>query len=184
MKSEHVTLPVYDLTCGGAGSVIVERSLARVPGVMHAYVNPATEMAYVTYDPALATADQLAAAITAAGYGPSAGGSSAPHSMRNTGQIDVRRLALSGGLWLTAVYALCILADVLFPGLVRMYVLWEMILPGVVWASGWTLLLGLVEAFLYGALGAWLLGAIYQALTPHALRSTALTDPPAPRRFT
>lgn len=41
MKTQHMTVPIDDLRCGG--SLQVERALARLPGVIYTYVNPATE---------------------------------------------------------------------------------------------------------------------------------------------
>jgi len=63
-------IPVYGLGCGGAGATTIERELARVPGVVEAYGNPATEAAYVTYDPTVVTLAQLRHAIERAGYTP------------------------------------------------------------------------------------------------------------------
>jgi copper chaperone CopZ len=51
MKAQRMTLPISGLSCGGGGVLIVERALARTPGVIYVYANPATEMAYVEYDP-------------------------------------------------------------------------------------------------------------------------------------
>jgi cation transport ATPase len=70
MSNQSVTLPIYGLGCGGSGVHVVERVLTRVPGVAHVYVNPATEMAYISYDPAVSTREQLRAIIDDAGYGP------------------------------------------------------------------------------------------------------------------
>ena len=67
---QHVTLPIYNLSCGGGGSLTLERVLVRTPGVVDAYVNPATEMAYITYDPDRCNPEQLGAAIKRAGFGP------------------------------------------------------------------------------------------------------------------
>ena len=61
-------IPVYDLGCGGAGASTVERELAATDGVMSAYVNPATETAYVDFDPAEADAWSFVRAIERAGY--------------------------------------------------------------------------------------------------------------------
>lgn len=66
-KTRRVTVPILGLGCGGGGGLMAERALARVPGVTQAYVNPATEMAYVEYDPALTGPEHLVAAIEHAG---------------------------------------------------------------------------------------------------------------------
>ena len=61
-------IPIYGLGCGGAGANTIERQLASTDGVLRAYVNPATETAYVDYDPAETDAWVLARAIERAGY--------------------------------------------------------------------------------------------------------------------
>ena len=68
MQIERVTLEIYGLGCGGGGTLAVERALARVKGVVHAYANPATETAYVQYDPTLVQPANLVCAIEAAGF--------------------------------------------------------------------------------------------------------------------
>lgn len=68
MKNQRVTLPIYDLSCGGGGVLIVERALARVPGVVYVYANPATEMAYVEYDSTLTDPTRLVQVIERAGF--------------------------------------------------------------------------------------------------------------------
>jgi copper chaperone CopZ len=67
-KVERVTLPIDGLTCWGGGALTIERVILRVEGVRNAYVNPATEMAYVEYDPSRCTPERLAAAIAQAGF--------------------------------------------------------------------------------------------------------------------
>ena len=175
MTTQRITLPIYNLGCGGGGSLTIERALTKAPGVTQAYVNPATEMAYVVYDPALARPDQLAAVIDRMGYGPPRvaihGAVSAPQpdiASRGRRQWHVRRLAIAAGLWLAALYTFGIVADLLFPSQVQTYRLWEQVLIGVAWAVPWTLLLGLVEAFLYGAIGAWAFTRLYRALPVRA----------------
>ena len=64
----RTALPVSRLGCGGGGSLTVERVLRRARGVRNAYVNPATEMAYVEYDPAVTGLDELAAALRRSGF--------------------------------------------------------------------------------------------------------------------
>lgn len=168
MQTERITIPVYNLSCAGGGALTVEQALRRAPGVAHAYVNPATEMAYVDYDPALVNSQQLRNVIDDVGYGPPP----LPASTRGrrahatTAGLDVRRLALAAGLWLTALYIICLTLDLLFPQSLQMYRLWEQVLIGVAWARPETLLLGMVETFLYGALGAWLLATLYRGLPP------------------
>lgn len=67
-KTRRITLAIYGLSCGGGGALTVERSLAKVPGVVQAYGNPATEMAYVEYDPAVTGPDQLISAVERVGF--------------------------------------------------------------------------------------------------------------------
>ena len=67
-KNRHVTIAVDGLTCGGSDPAILERTLSKVAGVIHVYVNPCTEMAYLEFDPTLANPYLLLAAINKAGY--------------------------------------------------------------------------------------------------------------------
>ncbi len=69
MKTERVTLAIYGLGCGGGGALTVERTLARLKGMVNAYVNPATEIAYLEYDPSILRASDLAKAVEEAGFG-------------------------------------------------------------------------------------------------------------------
>ena len=63
-----VRIPVYGLGCGGAGAHTVERELAATDGVVRVYVNPATETAYIDYDPSETDPWTLARAVEKAGY--------------------------------------------------------------------------------------------------------------------
>lgn len=173
MKTERITLPIYNLEYGGEGSLTVEWILARAPGVVRAHINSATEMAYVEYDPALTDAEQLRATLDRAGFGapppevPAEPSVTASVTERRPAAVDSCRLALTGGLWLAALYTLCIAVGLLFPGRFSMVMVrfWELVLVGFDWANRWSLPLGLVEAFLLGALGAWALAVLYNALS-------------------
>jgi copper chaperone CopZ len=68
MSTTRLTMAIYGLGCGGSGTLIVERALAQVPGVTWAYANPATEMVYVAYNPALTGPPQLIAAVERVGF--------------------------------------------------------------------------------------------------------------------
>ncbi len=168
MQTERVTIPIYNLGCAGGGALTVEQALRRMPGVARAYVNPATEMAYLDYDPALVGMAQLRAIIAGAGYGTPQFqiGTSGTQMSRATMSLDIRRLALASGFSLAAIYLVCLLLNLLLPQWLQMYRFWEQVLIGVSWERPETLLLGLVETFLYGALGIWLLAGIYSVLPP------------------
>jgi Cu+-exporting ATPase len=65
--TDRITMPIEGLSCGGGGALTVERAIARVPGVTRVYVNPLTEMAYIEFDNAVCSRDDLLAAIVVAG---------------------------------------------------------------------------------------------------------------------
>jgi len=67
MDTRRITLPIFGLTCSGGGALTLERALERAPGVVWVYINPATEMAYVEYDAALATPSELVAVVEEVG---------------------------------------------------------------------------------------------------------------------
>lgn len=82
--------------------------------------------------------------------------------------LDARRLARAGGIWLAAVYALCVVYDLLVGAGLAMYRVWGPLFPGFNGANPWTWLLGLAEAFAYGWVGAWAFAALYNRLRPSA----------------
>jgi Cu+-exporting ATPase len=62
-----ITLGLLGMTCSSCAAVI-EKTLARVPGVESAVVNLAAETGTVTFDPSSVGIDQLIAAVKGAGY--------------------------------------------------------------------------------------------------------------------
>ena len=64
----RLTLSVMGLKRGDDEALKAEWALEQIPGVIHAYVNPATEMAYIEYDPELTGEHDLAEAIDSAGF--------------------------------------------------------------------------------------------------------------------
>lgn len=68
MATQRITLPIDNLGCGGGGALTVEHALARLPGVARVYVNPATEMAYIEFDPAVTGPRHFIDALTRVGF--------------------------------------------------------------------------------------------------------------------
>ncbi len=68
MSSAHLAVPLFGLGCGAGGTLQLEAVLMHEPGVLCAYVNPATEQVYVTYDPAVVGPQGIMEAIRRAGF--------------------------------------------------------------------------------------------------------------------
>ena len=85
---------VTGMTCGSCAAR-VEKILSRQPGVVDAAVNFATEKAAVAFDPAIATAEQLIAAVNRIGYGL------APAERANQDEVDVE--AEAQRMWLRRI---------------------------------------------------------------------------------
>ncbi len=66
MKTTRITFPIDNLRCGGA--LTIERALMHASRVVHVYVNPVIEMAYVEYDPLLTSNDLLVTAVEQKGF--------------------------------------------------------------------------------------------------------------------
>jgi Cu+-exporting ATPase len=145
-------LTISGMTCASCVAR-VERKLGKVPGVVAAGVNLATERATVTYDPSRATVADLIAAVEAAGYGampvaPESLTEAADDAAARHADLRRRRLTLAAGTLLSAL----VLALAMVPALMEWpttqahsYLLAALALP--VWLGvGWT--------FHRGALGA------------------------------
>lgn len=70
---QRLTLPLYNLGCSSGDALTAERILAQQPGVVEVYANPATEAAYIVYDPALTNEAHLTMVVQRAGFGPREG---------------------------------------------------------------------------------------------------------------
>lgn len=67
VKTRRVSWRIHGLGCGGA-ALSLERVLERLPGMVEVYVNPATEIAYIEYQPRLVGSEQIVGAIEGLGY--------------------------------------------------------------------------------------------------------------------
>ena len=67
MDERWVRIPILDLGCAGDTGRL-ERRLARQPGVVEVVVNPATEAAYIRFDPSSTTPSRLRNAVEHEGY--------------------------------------------------------------------------------------------------------------------
>jgi hypothetical protein len=65
-----MTIPLYNLGCGGGRASLAEHVLVKERGVLEAYANPATEAIYVRYDPAQTDRAVLVAVLEQLGVGP------------------------------------------------------------------------------------------------------------------
>ena len=68
MKTQHITLPIDDLSSRGDEVPIIEHALAQAPGVVHVYVNSSIEMAYIEFDPVLTDPDRLVKVVEDVGF--------------------------------------------------------------------------------------------------------------------
>ena len=67
MATSRTALPVSSRVCGGESQTI-ERILSDVEGVVAALMNPASEMAYVEYDPTRTDPEALFAVLKRSGF--------------------------------------------------------------------------------------------------------------------
>ncbi len=75
------------------------------------------------------------------------------------GHIPVVALGMSLGLFFAVTFVLCVVFDLIFPGL-AMYETWLRFLPGFTWLSWPSFALGLVESFGYG----WYVALVFAPL--------------------
>lgn len=113
----HLELGVQGMTCASCVGR-VERAIRKLPGVLVASVNLATEKASVDYLPASVSTGQISAAIKEAGYEPrpieGAGGETA--DARDREQAELKRLLWISGLCSLPV-VLIAMAPMMIPAL-------------------------------------------------------------------
>ncbi|MDH5643451.1 MAG: copper ion binding protein, partial [Gemmatimonadota bacterium] len=104
--TEKVDFTIQGMTCASCVAR-VERAAKKVPGVLHATVNLATEKASVEFLPAQVSSQRVAAAITDAGYAatPVSDHAGGHDEVREREQLAARRdLALSASLAIPLVF--------------------------------------------------------------------------------
>lgn len=181
MPVARTTVPLLPLGCGGAGRSLIERALLAVPGVLKAYVNPVTEMAYVEYDPAQCAQGEIRAAVARTGFGPDERVlKPAPAPTGGDSRLKVRRFALAAAILLAGAFALTVLPPLVVPGLNEKHNLWTLLLPGLD-LSRWT---GFTAGFLiisaYGLAAGWSIAALYNMVNRGASRRGRADRPGAP----
>ena len=104
MTRKSATVLLADMRCAGGTAHTVETALRRVRGVSRAYVNPATEAAYVEYDAEQCGETDFATAVESVGvrvvqpvHSPVASSAAGRrHSMPNTNRSSRRWWAFAG----------------------------------------------------------------------------------------
>src|ERR1700694_2767622 len=77
-QDTQVTLALEGMTCASC-AIRIEKGLKKVPGVIDAQVNLATERGTITYDPAQTGVEQMMQKVEAVGYKATPLDQSAPH---------------------------------------------------------------------------------------------------------
>lgn len=65
-------------------------------------------------------------------------------------RFSVKQMGLVSGTLFAISYVLCVAWDLVVPAAWQMYPAWQRFLPGFVWLTPQTFVLGLAETFLYG----------------------------------
>lgn len=166
MPIQRATVPLSPLGCGGGSRTLVERGLLAVPGVLRAYVNPVTEMAYVEYDSTQCGETEIRAAVGRTGFGERE-----PIPERMTPErgiegpsLQVRGFTLTAGVLVAGAFALSALVRPFWPKFTGAQSVWALLVPGLDPWRWWSLPVGLAAAFVYGLAGGWLFATLYNTL--------------------
>ncbi len=91
---------------------------------------------------------------------PARGQAGVPLPSRATRTTSVLALGMSLSLFLAITYVLCVGFDLIFPAQ-AMHANWEHLLPGFVWLTWSSFVVGLIESFVYGWYRALIFGPLY-----------------------
>lgn len=78
--------------------------------------------------------------------------------------LNLRVVTWSLALFGLVTYLVCVAYGLVVPGTLHMAGLLEQVLPGFRWLTPWGFVIGLAEAFLYGAFAGLLFAPIYNRL--------------------
>ncbi len=90
MSDNKITLPITGMTCANCANTVERTLRKKVPGVLDASVNFATERASVKYDPAVTDIDRIIEAVEKAGYGAIAPGDDIEDSETQARKAETR----------------------------------------------------------------------------------------------
>ncbi|MDZ4718635.1 MAG: copper ion binding protein [Roseiflexaceae bacterium] len=115
--TDQLEFPITGMTCASC-SARIEKALNKIPGVLEASVNLATERAQVTYSPATIGWSELKLAVEQAGYGvietneTGLDGEDVEAQARARELADKRRKLLVGALFTVPLFLLSMVRDV------------------------------------------------------------------------
>jgi len=118
-EKENVTLPITGMTCANCAMTIERTLKKKVPGILNASVNFASENAFVEYSPDTVSIEQIIAAIEKAGYGavmPSEDNEDAESEARKAEIRDQMRKFLVGVFFTTPLFIISMARDFSFLG--------------------------------------------------------------------
>ena len=114
LPSSSLSFAVHGMTCASCVGR-VERALLKVPGVLAAEVNLATERAQVRFVPDAVAPKALAAAIAGAGYATPGADESAPSPMASPGRRRAQSARPAGAHWGPTALAAALTLPLLVP---------------------------------------------------------------------
>ena len=90
--------------------------------------------------------------------------------------LSLKTWTLSAGCWMAITFAICVFGGVLVPSLPIPHRSLELLLPGFVWISPGSFVLGLVETFLFGVYAAWLFVTLHNFFARRETRTIRVSQ--------